>query len=101
MKKKTIFIMLFTIFILLFSIGVTVAYLTDEEKTTNVYTIGKVSIALDETDVDELGVPIKDANRVYENQYHLMPGYTYVKDPTITVNAGSNDSHVRIYCFDD
>ena len=96
MKKKSILMLFFTIFILLFSIGVTVAYLTDEEKLINVYTIGKVSISLNETDVDELGVPIENAKRVYDNQYHLMPGYTYTKDPTITVNAGSNDSYVRL-----
>lgn len=96
MKKKSILMMLFTIFFLLISIGFTVAYLTDEEKALNVYTIGKVSISLNETDVDELGVPIENAKRVYDNQYHLMPGYTYTKDPTITVNAGSNDSYVRL-----
>lgn len=96
MKKKTILMMLFTIFFLFISIGFTVAYFTDEEKASNVYTIGKVSISLNETDVDELGVPIENAKRVYDNQYHLMPGYTYVKDPTITVNAGSNDSYVRL-----
>ena len=96
MKKKSILMMLFTIFFLLISIGFTVAYLTDEEKALNVYTIGKVSISLNETDVDELGVPIENAKRVYDNQYHLMPGYTYVKDPTVTVNAGSSDSYVRL-----
>lgn len=96
MKKKTIFMTLFTIFILMISINVTIAYLTDDEKETNVYTIGKVSISLDETAVDELGVPIENAKRVFNNQYHLMPGYTYIKDPIVTVNAGSSDSYVRI-----
>ena len=96
MKKKTIFIILFAIFISFFSISFTVAYLTDEEKSSNVFTIGKVSISLDETDVDELGVPINGADRVIDNYYHLMPGYTYVKDPVVTVNAGSNDSYVRM-----
>lgn len=96
MKKKTILIALFITFVALFSIGVTVAYLTDEDKISNVYTIGKVSISLNETDVDELGFPLEGADRVRDNQYHLMPGYTYVKDPMITINAGSSDSYVRI-----
>lgn len=96
MKKKVLLVTLFTIFVLLISTGVTLAYFTDNEDATNVYTIGKVSITLNETDVDELGVPIEGTDRVYGNEYHLMPGYTYVKDPMITVNAGSNNSYVRM-----
>ena len=58
--------------------------------------IGNIKIVLDETDVDELGVPIENAIRVQNNKYHLMPGYTYVKDPVITVKAGSSDSYIRL-----
>jgi len=96
MKKKIIFLILCTVFVSFFSIYATVAFLTDSDEISNVYTIGKVSITLNETDVDELGVPIDGADRVQDNQYHLMPGYTYFKDPVITVNAGSDNSYIRM-----
>lgn len=30
------------------------------------------------------------------NEYHMVPGQTYVKDPTVTVKAGSEESYVRV-----
>lgn len=30
------------------------------------------------------------------NEYHLLPGETYVKDPTVTVEAGSEEAYVRV-----
>lgn len=96
MKKKNILFIFCAILVSLISIQVTTAYLTDEVGASNTYSVGNVKIILDETKVDELGVPIENAMRVQNNKYHLMPGYTYVKDPMITVKAGSSDSYVRI-----
>lgn len=97
MKKKNIFfIIICAILIPILSVRFTVAFLTSREKIVNTYTIGKIGIILDETDVDELGVPIENAKRVLNNEYHLMPGYTYVKDPAITVKAGSSDAYIRM-----
>lgn len=96
MKKKNILFIFCAILVSLISIRVTTAYLTHEVGFSNTYSIGNVKIVLDETDVDELGVPIENAMRVQKNKYHLMPGYTYVKDPIITVKSGSSDSYVRI-----
>ena len=31
-----------------------------------------------------------------EQEYHLLPGHTYVKDPTVTVDANSEDAYVRM-----
>ena len=75
----------------------TFALLTFETETlTNTFTVGQVSLKLDETDVDETGTPIPNANRVTGNEYKLIPGKEYVKDPTMTVLAGSEASYVRI-----
>ncbi len=41
----------------------TVAYFTDEASVTNTFTIGKVQITLDETQVDTDGVPVTPAAR--------------------------------------
>ena len=76
---------------------ITFALLTFETDTlVNTFTVGQVSLKLDETDVDETGTPIPNANRVTGNEYKLIPGKEYVKDPTMTVLAGSEASYVRI-----
>lgn len=94
--KKKIVIISSLLTILMLSIGITLAFLTDAEETKNTFTIGKVDISLYETAVDENGTPIKNADPVIENDYHLLPGKSYVKDPTITVKEGSDDSYVRM-----
>ena len=85
-------------FVLVFALGVagTFAYLTSEKTVTNTFTVGNVAITLLETDVDKNGNPIPSASPVVENDYHLLPGHTYTKDPTVTVLAGSEESYVRM-----
>ncbi len=76
---------------------ITFALLTFETDTlVNTFTVGQVSLKLDETDVDETGTPIPNANRVTGNEYKLIPGKEYVKDPTMTVLSGSEESYVRL-----
>lgn len=79
----------------------TMAYLTDSKDVKNTFTVGNVAIKLDEAKVDENGTQVvdKDGNpvaRVTENEYKLLPGHTYVKDPTVTVKTPSVDSYVRM-----
>lgn len=71
------------------SVGATVAYLTATESVTNTFTVGKVAITLDEAKVGTDGTPVVNADRVKANEYKLLPGHTYTKDPTIHV---ANDS---------
>ena len=80
MNKKYLTLIFCAILISIFSVTATLSFFTDQESDVNVFTSGKVSITLDETEVDELGNKISD-KRVLENDYHLMPGYTYLKDP--------------------
>lgn len=76
---------------------VTFALLTFETDTlVNTFTVGQVSLKLDETDVDETGTPIPGAERVTGNEYKLIPGKSYVKDPTMTVLSSSEASYVRL-----
>jgi len=76
---------------------ITFALLTFKTDTiVNTFTVGEVSLKLDETDVDENGIPIPNADRVTGNEYKLIPGKTYVKDPTLTVLSGSEPSYVRL-----
>lgn len=95
MKKK---LTLLVAFVLVFALGVagTFAYLTSEKTVTNTFTVGNVAITLLETAVNENGDAIPSATPVVENDYHLLPGHTYTKDPTVTVLAGSEESYVRM-----
>ena len=95
MKNRYILILIGVAIISIFSTVATNAYLMKEVSNINGYSIGNVKITLDESNVDELGVII-DENRVESNSYHLMPGYTYIKDPTITIKNKSVDSYVRV-----
>jgi len=91
MRKQTkgLLIMLCVALLVVGSIVGVLAYLTDQEKAKNTFTVGNVAIDLNETDVD------KDQN-TKANGYHLLPGHTYVKDPTVTVLEGSDSAYIRM-----
>lgn len=81
------------------SVGATVAYLTDTKTITNTFTVGKVKITLDEAAIkQENGNWVEDSTkaRVKGNEYHLLPGMSYAKDPTVTVKADSEEAYVRV-----
>ena len=89
------------------SVGVTfgtLAYLTDTEAVVNTFTVGQVGIELTEAAVNKNGEKIDitddkqitDADRRTKNEYHLLPGHTYFKDPTVTVDADSSDAYIRM-----
>ncbi len=81
----------------------TLAYLTDTDSNVNTFTVGTVGIWLDELDVDKdtdssdiTSETQGDGQRDKKNTYHLLPGHTYIKDPTVTVEAGSEEAYVRM-----
>ena len=73
----------------------TVAYLQDTASVVNTFTVGNVHLKLDEAVVDEKGEPTGGRTET-GNAYHLIPGVTYTKDPTVTVLKGSEESYVRM-----
>lgn len=90
---KVALIALAMVLVCIVSVVGTVAYLTSKSAVvTNTFTVGNVTITLDEADVDEAGEVIENADRVTENTYKLIPGETYTKDPTVHVAAGSESS---------
>lgn len=97
MKKtsKALLLTLCAVLLVAASVMGTMAYLTDTDKVENTFTVGKVAIKLDEAQVNEAG-EVVGADRVKENSYHLLPGHTYTKDPTVTVLQGSEESYVRL-----
>lgn len=96
MKKfKALLVVACALLLVAASVFGTMAYLTSTDTVTNTFTVGKVKITLDEAKVDADGKPVTPAERVKENSYKLLPGHTYTKDPTVTVEAGSEASYVR------
>lgn len=81
MKKKILALCLVAVLAATAVIGGTMAYFTDvTEEKVNTFTIGKVDIDLTEPDWDPDG------------DHRLVPDTGYAKNPTITVQEGSEDS---------
>lgn len=96
-KHKALLLSMCAVLLVAVSILGTIAYLTDKDTVTNTFTVGSVGLKLDEADVKTDGSYETDHDeRVQENEYHLLPGHTYIKDPTVTVDAGSEDAYVRM-----
>lgn len=100
-KTKALLMSLCAVLLVAASVLGTMAYLTDSKDVKNTFTVGNVTIKLDEAKVDEKGNLVKNqddtlADRVTQNEYKLLPGHTYTKDPTVTVLAPSVESYVRM-----
>lgn len=93
--KKAMLMTLCAIILVVATVFGTMAYLTSTDKVDNTFMVGNVKITLDEAKVDTDGSPVTGAARVKENSYKLMPGHTYTKDPTIHVDAASEDCFIR------
>ena len=94
--KKALLLALCAVLLVAATVMGTMAYLTSQDQVINTFTIGKVAIKLDEAKVNEEGVAVEPAERVRENAYHLMPGHSYTKDPTVHVAADSEDSWIFV-----
>lgn len=99
--KKAIIAAVCAVMLVVGSVAGTMAYLTSQDSVTNTFTVGNVTITLDEADVDENGNKIlttegKDVERVDANSYKLMPGHEYTKDPIVHVASNSEDCYLFV-----
>ena len=87
------------------SVAGTVAYLTSNDKVVNTFTVGKVIITLDETDtdhdnkLDDNVTVVVDGDEIVRdkaNEYKLIPGQRYKKDPVIHVDSTSESCWVFV-----
>lgn len=92
-KRKALLLSLCAVLLVVASVMGTMAYLTDSAEVKNTFSVGKVKIDLDETDVDN---STPNADRDKANSYILVPGQTYTKDPIVYVKADSEDSWVFV-----
>ena len=90
-KTKALLLALCAVALVVTTVFSTMAYLTSKDSVTNTFTVGKVAITLDEADVTN-----NTSSRVQRNAYHLLPGNTYTKDPTVHVAANSEDSWIFV-----
>lgn len=114
MKKRTLALLMVAIMLFGVAVGGTVAWLTTESSTvTNTFTVGDINIVLNEADVNitdddgnvtyeefvrnnEAVGKLEDADRVQANEYELIPGADYFKDPKVTVLIGSEPCYVYV-----
>ena len=121
MKKKVLtasLLVLCAVVLVVGSVLTTIALLTASAGVSNVFTVGNISISMWESKVNSDGVLV-DANgntivdengnllqgktpvKVDTNSYHLVPGKTYTKDPTIYIQKGTTEAAVldNMYLF--
>ena len=80
---KTLLMVLCAIALVVCSVLGTLAYLTSIDKATNTFTAGDVKTSVDEDDPDSTDPD----DRVPENEYELIPGKNYDKDPIVHIEG--------------
>lgn len=94
MKKKGIVIVLAMLLALCIGVGATLAFITVETQSIkNTFTYGDINIDLWESEIKAdgtLGDKKSSLNsKVEQSGFKMIPGNTIAKDPTVTVNKGS------------
>ncbi len=89
-RNKVLALVLSAALLVVGSVFGTLAYLTSTDSVTNTFTVGNVKITLDEAKTKADGT-VDGTDRVKANEYKLIPGHTYTKDPTVHVDANSED----------
>ncbi len=95
-RSKALVLTLCAVLLVVATVMGTMAYLTSTDTVTNTFTVGKVAITLDEAKVNQNGEAVTPAVRVKANEYKLIPGHSYTKDPTVHVAADSEDSYIFV-----
>jgi predicted ribosomally synthesized peptide with SipW-like signal peptide len=101
MKKKILIVSLVVAVLATAIIGGTLAWFTDTEEATNVFTVGDVSIELREPHYN--GTNFTGDAAITENlgialAGDIMPGRVIPKDPTVK-NVGTNPCYVRVKMY--
>ena len=100
--KKPLLLGLCAVVLVVVTVVGTLAYFTDNKSVSNTFTVGKVAIKLEETKTNDAGVAVTPAAKTTTgNAYVLIPGRSYLKDPTVTVEANSEDSYVFVKVEND
>lgn len=98
--RKVLVLALCAVLLVSATIMGTMAYLTSSDVVTNTFTVGSVSITLDEAPVDVYG-KVVTGDRTDANTYKLLPGHNYKKDPIIHVTQGSEECWLFVKVVDE
>ena len=85
----------------------TMAYLTASSAVSNVFTVGNVTMQMFESKVTPDGKYADGAGDLTKkktadtNSYHLQPGMSYIKDPTVYVDPNSDEAYLFIRLRND
>ena len=94
--RRVLLLLASAVLLVSLSVGATLAYLTSETtEVKNTFTIGKVKITLDEVKVNLYG-EAQGTERVTANEYKLLPGHPYTKDPTVHIDTTSEECYVFV-----
>ena len=101
--RRTLLVCLCALAIVTVAVSGTLAWLVDtSNQVTNTFTYGDINLSLEETKTNENGEPL-DANgdvipegattapqkTTSGNEYKMVPGKVFLKDPVVTVKANS------------
>lgn len=93
-KNKALLLSLCAVLLVAASVLGTMAYLTSQDAVTNTFSVGSVAITMDELDVDNSTEGENDRDKA--NNYKLLPGHLYTKDPIIHVASTSEDCYLFV-----
>lgn len=97
MKKKTLITVLALVLVLAVAVGGAVAWLTATSgPVTNTFTVGDIKINLVEHAYNAANPSEITTNVSNSNNYKLIPGTTYAKDPTVTVEKNSEACYLFV-----
>lgn len=100
-KVKSLLLVLCALVFAVAGVFATLAYLQDGDEVENTVTIGDIEIVMDEgtyggIDKYDGTVTFDFDTRRQDNEYHLIPGVTYPKDPTIHIAVKSEPAYVFV-----
>ena len=93
-KNKALLLSLCAVLLVAASVLGTMAYLTSQDAVTNTFSVGSVAITMDELDVDNSTEGENDRDKA--NNYKLLPGHQYTKDPIIHVASTSENCYLFV-----
>lgn len=101
-RTKVLLMAISAVLLVVSTVIATVAFLTSTtEVVQNTFTFGQVIITLDESKVNSDGSLSLTEERVTNNDYHLIPGHHYIKDPTVHVDEDSEDCWIFVKLEND
>ena len=93
-KNKALLLSLCAVLLVAASVLGTMAYLPSQDAVTTTFSVGSVAITMDESDVDNSTEGENDRDKA--NNYKLLPGHQYTKDPIIHVASTSENCYLFV-----